>query len=132
LFDGHTLPCADASVDVVVLVDVLHHCDDPLAMLAEARRAAALAIVIKDHLSDAVLATTTLRFMDRVGNRRHGVPLPYNYWRKSQWHDAFEKLHLHVDEWRDRLRLYPWPASLCFDRSLHFMARLHLRRMDAQ
>jgi hypothetical protein len=32
-----------------------------------------------------------------------------------------------VGEWRPRLRLYPQPVSLLFDRTLHFAARLDVR-----
>ena len=110
--------------DVVMLVDVLHHAADPLVVLCEARRTAKQAIVIKDHLCDGWLARPTLSFMDRVGNCRHGVSLPYNYLCLSQWHDAFASLGLCVDAWSTRLDLYPWPAKLIFERSLHFITRL--------
>ena len=62
--------------------------------------------------------------MDRTGNCRHGVELPYNYWRRRQWMDAFKTIGIEVADWRPRLGLYWWPASLLFERSLHFAARL--------
>lgn len=129
-FDGARLPVADGGVDVVMLVDVLHHTDEPLALLREATRAAAKAVVIKDHDAGGFLARETLRLMDDVGNRRHGVRLPYNYWTGAQWRDAFDALRLRTAFRRERLGLYPWPASLLFDRRLHFVARLE--RADEQ
>jgi SAM-dependent methyltransferase len=123
-YDGEHIPFDDRQFDVVMLIDVLHHTNDPLAVLREAARVAARAVVIKDHLCDGWLASPTLRFMDRVSNRRYGVSLPYNYFRLQQWHEAFDLLGLRVDDWRTRLDLYPWPAKLVFERSLHFMARL--------
>ena len=36
-FDGIALPYPDASFDVVMFVDVLHHTDDPLLLLQEAQ-----------------------------------------------------------------------------------------------
>lgn len=62
--------------------------------------------------------------MDGVGNRRHGVALPFNYWTPAQWTEAFAALGLTCEQRIKRLNLYPWPLTLAFDRRLHFMARL--------
>ena len=126
-FDGRRLPYGDRAVDAVLFVDTLHHTDDPRILLREARRVARRAIVIKDHTLDGWLAGPTLRFMDRVGNARHGVALPYVYWPKQRWLAAFTELGLRMDRWIPRLSLYPWPASALFDRSLQFIARLDVQ-----
>jgi SAM-dependent methyltransferase len=123
-FDGTALPFPDHYFDVVMFVDVLHHTPDPSVLLAEARRVARRAVVLKDHTRDGLLAGATLRLMDWVGNAHHGVALPYNYWPEAAWRATFESLKLRVDVWEARLGLYPWPVSLVFDRSLHFIARL--------
>jgi SAM-dependent methyltransferase len=126
-FDGTRVPAPDASVDAVLLADVLHHADDPLMLLAEARRVARWCVLIKDHLRDGPLADATLRFMDWVGNARHGVRLPYNYWPEHRWHAAFAATGLAPDVWITRIGLYPAPASWVFERGLHFVARLSPR-----
>lgn len=123
-FDGVRIPRADNSVDAVVFVDVLHHTEDPAILLAEALRVARRAVIVKDHLCDGFLATTTLRAMDWVGNAHHGVVLPYNYWPEARWRETLARLGGHIAAWRSRLGLYPAPASLLFDRSLHFIARI--------
>jgi SAM-dependent methyltransferase len=123
-FDGVRIPMADKSIGTVMMVDVLHHTDNPAALIAEASRVARDAVVIKDHLADGFLAVPTLAFMDRVGNVRHGVRLPYNYLTRAQWDDAFARAGLRVDAWRSRLGLYPAPATWLFDRGLHFATRL--------
>ena len=91
-FDGEIIPRQDDSVDTVLIVDVLHHTHDPARLLSEALRVARRTVVIKDHNRNGLLAEATLRFMDRVGNARHGVALPYNYWSREQWLSAFERL----------------------------------------
>ena len=126
-FDGRRIPETDDSVDVVLVVDVLHHTEDPVVLLKEARRVARRAVIIQDHCRSGFLAGPTLRFMDWVGNARHGVVLPYNYWPRSRWLATFRELKLDVEEWRSWLGLYAAPASWVFDRSLHFLVRLSAR-----
>jgi len=122
-FDGTTIPHDDQTFDAVMMVDVLHHTDDPSVLLREAARVAR-EVVLKDHTLQGWLAGPTLRFMDWIGNAPHGVVLPYNYWSREQWLRTFEALGLHVETWRGALPLYPAPASWIFGRSLHFVARL--------
>lgn len=123
-FDGRHLPAGDRSVDTVMFVDVLHHTEDPRVLLREAQRVARRSIVIKDHTRNGWLARQTLQVMDWVGNAHHGVALPYTYWSGREWDAAFTELGLRIDRWTGRLGLYPLPASLFFDRSLHFTAVL--------
>jgi SAM-dependent methyltransferase len=127
-FDGILLPFADRAFDVVMMVDVLHHAEDQDALLREVIRVAKRAVVIKDHTADGFLARPTLRFMDWVGNARHGVSLPYAYWSGSRWQSEFRARHIRVAQMRRHLGLYPWPASLLFERNLHFMAVLEKER----
>ena len=125
-FDGVTIPFGDQGFDAALLVDVLHHLEDPNPLLKEAGRIAPSAVIIKDHLKEGFLADRTLRFMDEVGNARFGIPLPFTFWTRTQWDSAFKSLGMEKVRWDENLGLYPWPASLVFDRSLHFVARLAL------
>jgi SAM-dependent methyltransferase len=122
-FDGRQLPFGDRHFDAALLVDVLHHASDPLGLLAEAQRVARV-VLIKDHALEGWFADSTLRFMDWVGNARHGIPLPFNYWTRAAWIEAFEGMDLNIRSWQTPLGMYPWPASLLFDRGLHFVAAL--------
>jgi len=125
-FDGTHIPATNGSQDVVMLVDVLHHCDEPETLIKEARRVARKAIVIKDVMNDGFLTDTTLRFMDIAANRRYNVPCPFNFWRREKWLATFSALDVHIAEWRGALGLYPWPLNLLFERSMHFITRLDL------
>lgn len=125
-FDGSAIPYNDGAFDVALFVDVLHHTRDPMVLLTEAVRIARKAIVIKDHICSGPFDAFTLRLMDHVGNCRHGVALPYNYWSAEKWFAAVELLGLRVTAWKKDLRLYPYPARWFFDRSLHFISRLEL------
>ena len=121
-FDGNVIPFESGSFDYVTIIDVLHHTNDPAAVLSEARRVARRGVVIKDHLLEGRGATATLRLMDWVGNRGHDVTLPFNYLTRTRWNEAFDRARLKVVTWNDKLGLYPFPARLLFERQLHFVA----------
>jgi SAM-dependent methyltransferase len=124
LLDGKKLPFADSSFDVVLLIDVLHHSEDPMYLLSEVVRVSRGTILLKDHLCEGSWDRRVLEFMDWLGNARHGVPLLSNYWSRRQWDEAFTKLALVPTQWLDKLALYPRPASWIFDSSLHFLAEI--------
>jgi SAM-dependent methyltransferase len=124
-FDGRRLPFPDAAFDAVLTVDTLHHAADAEALLRECARVAPR-VVLKDHLRDPWLARPTLRFMDWVGNRRHGVSIPDDYWRRARWEEAFASAGLEVESLRT-LALFAPPLTWAFDRGLHFAAALRRR-----
>jgi ubiquinone/menaquinone biosynthesis C-methylase UbiE len=125
-YDGRTLPHPDGGFDVAMLVDVLHHTDDPAAVLAEAKRVARVGVLVKDHFRDGMLAGPTLRFMDWVGNAPHGVRLPYNYLSSREWRSIWDRLRLTPTGLCSALGLYPPPFTWLFDRTLHFVTLLKI------
>lgn len=124
LFNGSRIPFDNDSFDAVLFSDVLHHTRDPEVLLTEAQRVTRRWILLKDHFLEGFAAGQRLRFMDRVGNARFGVALPYNYWTENQWQRAWEKIGLLPEKIITRLGLYPGPANWIFGAKLHFMARL--------
>jgi len=49
-FEGTSIPCPDRSFDHVVLSFVLHHADDPLALIQECRRVARRSVIVFEEL----------------------------------------------------------------------------------
>jgi SAM-dependent methyltransferase len=123
-FDGRRIPFDDRTFDAVMLVDVLHHAETPQLLLAEAARVTRRSVVIKDVMLNGWMAEPTLRFMDRVGNARHGVTVPDTYWTAEEWRRAFATVGLAVEIWHDTVGLYRPPFSWIFERSFHFVGRL--------
>jgi SAM-dependent methyltransferase len=123
-FDGRRLPFADGAFGACLLIDVLHHTEQPTELLREAARVGSGQVLLKDHLREGFAAGPCLRFMDTVGNRKHGVSLPFNYLNSAQWRNTFASCGLSV-ALTDRLTgLYPFPARIVFGRCLHFMSLL--------
>lgn len=122
-FDGRRLPLPDGAAASALLVDVLHHAEDPVALLAECARVARV-VVVKDHLAQGRGDERILGFMDWVGNRPHGVVLPYRYFSPASWAGAVAAAGLREEQRAPVPGLYPFPFSALFGRDLHFVALL--------
>jgi SAM-dependent methyltransferase len=127
-FDGVTIPFPDRTFDFVMLVDVLHHTENPAKLLTECARVSRQFILIKDHYRDSLWDELRLKAMDWVGNRSYGVALPYNYLSTTQWQALFEECGLWPEKTLDRLDLYTIPLHYIFDDKLHFISQLKLKK----
>lgn len=96
------IPYPDSSFDLVYTVDVLHHCDDPLAQLTELARVSKRYLLIKDHTYRTQVGRMTLAVLDELGNRKFGIPSPYNYQQLWSW-----KAHLERLGWFERALIHP-------------------------
>ena len=123
-YDGKKLPFEDKSFEFSYLIDVLHHTDNPNALLAEAIRVTKHFILIKDHIAETRLDSWKLHMMDYVGNRSQQVYLPYHYLSKAEWENLFNNLHLKVEKKVEKLKIYNFLVSLFFGENLHFIAKL--------
>jgi len=131
-FDGLTLPFENESFDCAMLIDVLHHTDDPAELLSEAARVSTKGIILKDHYRDPLLGRLRLRLMDWVGNASHGVRLPYNYLSKAEWNNIWQKLGLRPQAINEDIPLYPIPLSMMFGTGLHLVAFLTKNSVSAR
>jgi len=123
-FDGSHLPFPGGCFDCCLFVDVIHHMTDPLPLLREACRVSRQFVLVKDHLAENALDHWTLRLMDWVGNRAHGVALPYAYLSAAQWQAIYQQSGLNVERTALDLPLYPAGFSMVFGRKLHFISLL--------
>lgn len=123
-YDGATIPLSDASVDVVILADVLHHEVDPHRLLGECARICRRLLVVKDHQLAGPLAQQRIALIDWAANAPFGVPCLYRYNTRGQWHEWFQKHGLAIERELASMHLYPPPYNLLFGRRLQYMAFL--------
>lgn len=88
---GQALPWDADAFDIVLLVDALHHCDDPAAVLREALRVGRR-VIVKDHFEYGAATRLLLRTMDYVGNHAYGVSVPERYFTESGFLSLVESL----------------------------------------
>ena len=93
-YDGHTLPFKAGAFDTVLLIDVLHHCEDQKRVLSEAKRVAKQSIIIKDHVYRTFIGNSLLTFVDSLSNKPKGIVTPFNFLKKSGWDSLFSKVSL--------------------------------------
>lgn len=118
------LPWEARAFDVVLLVDVLHHAEQPETLLREALRVGAR-VLVKDHFEYGWPSRTLLRLLDWLGNRAYGVPVPGRYFSAASFDQlvAASGARARVEVGLD---LYGhWPlVRLLVPPRLHFVAQL--------
>lgn len=95
-YDGRRLPFPDNSFDLVMMIDVLHHDEQPERIVKEAKRVSKKLILIKDHYWNNKLDILLLRWADYCGNKPYGVELPYTYLDIAEWRGLFKKFNLKI------------------------------------
>ena len=123
-YDGQNIPYKDNQINTSMMIDVLHHIDDPEKVFAEVVRVSDKYILIKDHILHGKWSYMKLKSMDYVGNKQYSVRLPYNYLTKQRWEKMFEDNNLEVVYYEDKLHLYSFICHWLFDSNLHFIALL--------
>jgi SAM-dependent methyltransferase len=113
-YDGRHLPFDDETFDLITVVDVLHHADDPHAVVSESLRVLSPdgSLVVKDHLRGGRWSAAVLRAMDLMGNYSIAVPSPGRYLDLAGWVDLFTSCGGALDavRWPVHIHDRPWRA----------------------
>lgn len=106
-YNGRRLPFNDNEFDAVLLVYVLHHADDPDALLKEAARVSAGRIIVLESIYTYRVQRHLLAIIDRVANHirssgrmdaRHQEP---GFRTFHDWIETFRSAGIHVEVARD-------------------------------
>ena len=131
LYDGEQLPFEAARFDLVLAVDVLHHCPSPTKALEEALRCCGDLFLLKDHTYTSSAGWWALALLDEVGNRRFGVPSLYRYQRDWEWTQTIEGQGFHCEQLCHPARCEPRPPLSWFVNRLQFLGLWRRSRSTA-
>jgi len=97
IYDGRDLPFPEKSFDIVLLNYVLHHCQDPLALLKEAKRVVRDKIVIFEDLpegffSNLICKIHDLTFTKFFQHQNHSL----SFKSEKEWEIIFRDLGLNI------------------------------------
>ena len=90
LYDGKHLPFPDKSFDCGLILTVLHHVDEPDALLRESARVCRQLIIMEDIYKNAVQKQLTF-FVDSLANLFYS-PCPHTNKNDKEWKATFQEM----------------------------------------
>jgi len=109
IIDGKNLPFTDNSFDLVLISYVLHHAENPRALLVEARRVAKDKIIIYEDLEEEGL--TKIACWLHKATYKISAPFqenPIRFYEEKEWEELFNQLGLKVLFKRRKTGRFNW------------------------
>lgn len=94
VYDGNKMPFKDKEFDTGLILTVLHHTDDPVEVLKEAKRVCKRLIIIEDIYNNKIQQYMTYG-MDTLVNLGHSN-MTYQNKNDQEWKKTFNQLGLKV------------------------------------
>jgi SAM-dependent methyltransferase len=128
-YDGQTLPFESNRFRLITIVDVLHHADDPRAVLKESLRVLHPQgrIVIKDHARKGAWSGFVLSSMDIISNLGMHLRAAGRYLSLEEWEDIFADLSAEVSAKETPFRVHNNPWRLIARDAYHVLWSLEKR-----
>jgi SAM-dependent methyltransferase len=131
-YDGLHLPFPDRAFEAVVISDVLHHCQDPPAVLAEALRVAGRVVAIKDHFRFGAVSERILLWMDVAGNAAPAVEVRGTYFGPREWTEMVAAAGGRFTGIEWPLQIHDYPFRWITQDRLQFAARVeHVNQKES-
>ena len=131
-FDGRALPFDSRSFDAVMLSDVLHHAEDPAALLRESVRVCRRAVAIKDHFQFGSASHAALWMMDLAGNARDRIEVRGGYFDPERLVSMVDQAGGFVRRLHWPLRIHDTPVEWILSSGWHFAARVEPKPPSAR
>ena len=96
VYDGRKMPFEDATFDVALLLTVLHHIDEPDAVLREACRVAQRVIIIEDIYENKWQKKLTFA-MDSLVNWGY-AECPHTNKDDAEWRNTFREMKMNLKD----------------------------------
>lgn len=109
IYNGKKINFRDDSFDIVLIIEVLHHCDDMLSVLKEAKRVTKNKIIILEDIYTSKIHKIIMHLYDFIMNIRHPVNTPFNFKNQREWMNIFNKLNLKLVKNKN----YPYNPFYC-------------------
>ena len=102
IYDGKKIPFPENFFGLVIISFVLHHTEDPISILQEAKRVGKRIIIFED-LPEGILGKLYCFFHWVTWNLFFGKSPKFNFHTKKEWKEIFKKLDLKLISEKDFL-----------------------------
>jgi ubiquinone/menaquinone biosynthesis C-methylase UbiE len=110
IIDGKTLPFSEKSFDTVLISYVLHHSNDPVALLKEAKRVSKKIIIYED-LPETLLSKIYCKFHSITFNKFFQKNSNSSFKTSEEWEKIFQKIGLTII-FKKRINNFPVKKEL--------------------
>jgi SAM-dependent methyltransferase len=123
-FDGIRLPFEDATFDVSLLLNVLHHAQAPELLLREIYRVTRSRVIVKDHLAHGWVDRMKLGLLDILGNAGTGAVVSARYLSRTEWLGLLSGLPSAEVTWHEDLSFRKGWLERLFSNRLEMMLQI--------